>query len=261
MEQAKLKKGSNIAEFAGKVVLITDALNPTQKVCAKMLKDKGATIAALDKDIAVEKYYNSADQVGIQCDTALESDIKTALDEVVRSFGGIDIVISDIGVAIDNNVEDQGHNWQKHLDKNVTKHQNLLKAILPYLKEGINPNVVIIASKGFISVGQEHVIYSAVENDQIQLSNKTSQELSRFGIRVNTIYPRDVYSIVKVDENILQERADKCGLSVVEYLADDELKKELEAHDTAVLACTVASSVFNHTTGAQLKVDSGLKTK
>ena len=142
----------------------------------------------------------------------------------------------------------------------MTKHQNLLKSILPYLKEGINPNDVIIASKGFISVGKDHVIYNAVENDQIQLSNKTAQELSRFGIRVNTIYPRDVYSIVKVDENVLQDRADKCGLSVAEYLADDELKKELEAHDAAVLTCTVASSVFNHTTGAQLKVDSAIKS-
>lgn len=258
LEQAKLKKASSSLEFTGKIVLLSDGLTATQKVCAKMLKEQGATIAAFDKREAVEKYYKGVNQIGIQCDTSNENEIQAAIDEVIKNFGGIDIVISDIGISTDNSSEDQGHNWQKYLDKNVTKHQNLLKITLPYLKEGINPNVVIIASKEFVSVGREHLIYSAVENDQIQLSNKTSQELSRFGIRVNTIYPRDVYNIAKVDENILQDRADKCGLSVTDYLADDELKKELEAHDTAALTCTVASRVFNHTTGAQLKVDSAI---
>lgn len=259
LEQAKLKKGSSALEFEGKVVLVCDALNSTQKACIKFLAQKGATIAAIDNSAKVEELYNSATQLGLQCNLSNQDEIKTSIDEVVRNFGGIDIVISDIGVDVSNGTDKHnGHNWQKDLDINVTKHQNLIKVILPYLKEGINPNIVIIASKNFISVGQEHVIYNTVENDQIQLSNKTTQEMNRYGIRVNTIYPRNIYNAAHIDETILQERADECGLSIEEYLADDELKKELESHDSAILICNVASSVFNHTTGAQLKVDSSI---
>ena len=180
--------------------------------------------------------------------------IKKSIDEVVRAFGGVDIVVNDIGTAIVNKDESDGHNWQKYLDINVTKHQNLLKNIIPYLKEGINPNLIIIASKDFIDVGNEHVIYTAVDNDQIQLSNKTTTQLSKYGIRVNTIYPRKVLNSNMSDKS-LQDRAELCGLSLEEYLDDDNLKIELEAYDTAILARTIASSAFGRTTGAQLKVD------
>ena len=255
LEQAKLKKGSTSQEFAGKIVLITDALSATQKICAKLLKEKGATIAALDKSIDVEKVYNKTGEIGIQCNLLKQDEIKIAIDEVVRNFGGIDIVINDIGMPI-NKDDINSHDWQKHLDINVTKHQNLLKNILPYLKEGINPNVIIIASKEFIHVGNEHVIYSAVENDQMQLSNNTTLELSRYGIRVNTIYPRKALNNTLKNEKSLQDRAELCGLSLEEYLNEDDLKTQLEAYDTAVLAKTIASSAFDRTTGAQLKVDS-----
>ncbi|NQY94809.1 MAG: SDR family oxidoreductase, partial [Campylobacteraceae bacterium] len=169
------------------------------------------------------------------------------------SFGGIDIVINDIGAVVSHEDGNADHNWQKHLDINVTKHQNLCKSVLPYLKEGINPSIIIIASKEFISVGNEHVIYTAVENDQIQLSHSTTTELSRHGIRINTIYPRKNYSLL--NEQALQERAEVCGLSLEEYLEEDELKIGLEAYDTAILTSTIASSAFGRTTGAQLKVD------
>jgi len=253
LEQAKLKKSSVYQEFAGKVVLITDALSSAQKICIKMLKEQGATIAALDKNSDVINMYNKSGELGIVCNLLNKEEIKVAVDEVVRNFGGIDIVINDIGTVVTTKDEKSDHNWQKHLDINVTKHQNLLKIILPYLKEGINPNIIIIASKEFISVGNEHVIYTAVENDQIQLSNTTTSELSRYGIRVNTIYPRKIHN--HVNEKMLQNRAELCGLSLDEYLKEDELKVELEAYDTAVLARTIASSAFSRTTGAQLKVD------
>ena len=255
LEQAKLKKGSSCQQFDGKVVLITDALSPAQRICAKLLKEKGATIAALDKNSDVKKIYNTTGEIGIQCDLLQQDNIKTAIDEVVRNFGGIDIVINDIGTSISTKDKTDEHNWQKHLDINVTKHQNLLKKVLPYLKEGINPSVIIIASKEFITVGNEHVIYTAVENDQVQLSNNTTAELSRYGIRVNTIYPKKGLNASHVNADSLQDRAELCGVSLEEYLNDDDLKTQLEAYNTALLARTIASSSFSRTTGAQLKVD------
>ena len=253
LEQAKLKKSATSEEFAGKVVLITDAMGAAQKICAKLLKEKGATIAAFDRDPEVANVYNTGGDIGITCDLLNFPKIKVAIEEVVRTFGGIDIVVNDIGSKISYEDESTGHNWQKHLDINVTKHQNLSKLVLPYLKEGINPSIIIIASKEFISVGNEHVIYTAVENDQIQLSNNTTQELTRHGIRVNTIYPRKIHTLL--NEKDLQDRAELCGLSLDDYLEESELKVGIEAYDTAILASTIASSAFGRTTGAQLKVD------
>ena len=253
LEQAKLKKGASCQEFAGKVVLITDALGDAQKICAKLLKDKGATIVAFDKNEEVIEVYNSSSELGLACDLSKQSEIQVAVEETIRNFGGIDIVINDIGTSIDKKNENSDHNWQKHLDINVTKHQNLKKEVLPYLKEGINPSIIIIASKEFISVGNEHVIYTAVENDQSELAMATTQELSSHGVRVNTIYPRKIHALS--NEQTLQDRAELCGLSLDDYLAEDELKLDLEAYDTAILASTIASSAFGRTTGAQLKVD------
>lgn len=255
LEQAKLKKGTTTQQFSGKVVLITDALSSAQRICAKMLEKEGATIAALDRNKEVENVYNKANEIGIQCNLLKQEEINSAVDEIVRSFGGIDIVINDIGTPIANKDEISEQNWQKHLDINVTRHQNLLKSTVPYLKEGITPSVIIIASKEFIQVGNEHVIYAAVEKDQIQLSNNTTAQLDRYGIRVNTIYPRKSINSSHIYEEVVKNRAKSCSLHLKEHLDEYNLKIEEEAYDTALLAKTIASNAFNGTTGAQLKVD------
>ena len=85
----------------------------------------------------------------ILCDVTDASSVTRAVDETVRQFGGLDIVVSNAGVFPRSaRIEEMNESvWQDTLAINLTSHQRVLKASIPYLRHGVEPSVVVIGSK------------------------------------------------------------------------------------------------------------------
>lgn len=259
LEQAKLKKGGSAPEFSGKVALVTGAASGIGLAIAKMLNAKGAAVVALDINPDIETIFNKADAIGIKCDLTSSEDINKAVVKTVKSFGGIDIVVSNAGIFTpsENLDELSDENWQKSMNINLTAHQKLLKATAPFLKLGVEPAIVMVASKNFPAPGKGAAAYSVAKAGQTQLARIAALELGEFGVRVNTLHPHAVFDTAIWTDEVLVKRAKAYNMSVEEYKTNNVLKTEIKSDDVAELVCAMAGKPFSKTTGAQVAIDGG----
>ena len=104
---------------------------------AKMLNAKGAAVVALDINPDVETIFYKADAMGIKCDLTSSDEINSAVAKTVKSFGGLDIVVSNAGIFTpsENLDELSDENWQKSMNINLTAHQKLLKDFIEFVDE------------------------------------------------------------------------------------------------------------------------------
>jgi len=259
LEQAKLRKAGTPAIFAGKIALVTGAASGIGRACAETLHAQGAAVLALDIDPAVVTQFTSADLVGWQCDVTDVQALQVAVDEVVRRFGGLDIVVSNAGSFPSNSRIDEMDStvWERSLQINLSSHEQLLQCCIPYLERGIDPAVVFMASKNVTAPGPGAAAYSVAKAGLTQLARVAALELGPKGIRVNVLHPDAVFDTAIWTEEVLENRARHYGMSVQEYKTKNLLKVEISSADVAALACALAGPLFAKTTGAQIPVDGG----
>ena len=259
LEQAKLKKAGSAPEFNGKVALVTGAASGIGLAIAKMLNKKGAAVIALDINPEVESIFCKKDAVGVKCDLTSSEDIKNAVSTAIKSFGGIDIVVSNAGIFTPSENLDSlsDDNWQKSMDINLTSHQKLIKETAPFLKLGIDSSIVMVASKNFPAPGKGAAAYSVAKAGQTQLARIAALELGEFGVRVNTLHPHAVFDTAIWTDEVLENRAKAYGMSVEEYKTNNVLKTEIKSDNVAELVCAMAGKPFSKTTGSQVAIDGG----
>ena len=259
LEQAKLNKSKSGPEFQGKIALVTGAASGIGKACVELLLEKGAAVAALDIDPAINGLFNRNDVLEIICDVGDDAVLKNSVEETVRRFGGLDILVTNAGVFTANeNIEDMSDDtWQLSMDINLTSHQRLMKYCIPYLRHGIDPAIIIIASKNVPAPGPGASAYSAAKAGVTQLARVAAFELGKDNIRVNTIHPNAVFDTAVWSDEMLEGRAKSYGISVEEYKANNVLHAEVTSKNVAEMMCAMAGEVFAKTTGSQVPVDGG----
>ena len=259
LEQAKLKKGGSTSEFNGKVALVTGGASGIGLAIAKMLNAKGCAVVILDVNPEVQNIFNKADMIGVKCDLTSSQDIKNAVEITVKNFGGIDIVVSNAGIFTPSENLDvlSDENWQKSMNINLTAHQKLIKETAPFLKLGIDPAIVMVASKNFPAPGKGAAAYSVAKAGQTQLARIAALELGEFGVRVNTLHPHAVFDTAIWTDEVLANRAKAYSMSVEEYKTNNILKTEIKSDNVAELVCAMAGKVFAKTTGSQVAIDGG----
>ena len=259
LEQAKLGKQKSGPAFQGKTALVTGAASGIGKACVEALLARGAAVAALDIDPAINGMYNRNDVIEIVCDVSDDAQLKQAVSQTVAGYGGLDILVSNAGVFTANeNIEHMNEDtWRLSMDVNLTSHQRLIKHCVPFMRHGIDPAIVIIASKNVPAPGPGASAYSAAKAGLTQLARVAALELGRDGIRVNTIHPNAVFDTGVWTDEMLQGRARSYGMSVEEYKANNVLHTAVTSKNVADMVCAMAGDTFAKTTGAQVPVDGG----
>jgi rhamnose utilization protein RhaD (predicted bifunctional aldolase and dehydrogenase)/NAD(P)-dependent dehydrogenase (short-subunit alcohol dehydrogenase family) len=259
LEQAKLGMAKSMPPLQGKVALVTGAASGIGLACVEELHAQGAAVVALDLNPAVQEQFPQKDILGLACDITEDEQIKQAVAETVRHFGGLDILISNAGAFFASETIDEmaDQSWDSSLAINLTSHQRLLKACAPYLKLGFDPAVVMIASKNVPAPGPGAAAYSVAKAGQTQLARVAALELGGSGVRVNTLHPDAVFDTAIWTPEVLANRAEHYGMTVEQYKTKNVLKTEVRSRDVAALACAMAGPLFSRTTGAQVPIDGG----
>lgn len=259
LEQAKLKKAGSPPELDGKIAIVTGAFSGIGKACVDALRRKGAVVAALDIDPKVVEMGQDENILGLQCDVTSSDQMQHAVEATIRRWGGIDILVSNAGTfpaSATLDALDLDH-FQKSLDVNLIGHHHLLKAATPYLRLGLDPSVVIIASKNVHAPGKGAAAYSVAKAGLTQMGRIAALELAPHKVRVNMLHPDSVYDTGIWTDEVLKARAEHYGLSVQEYKTRNLLKKEISSREVAELAAAMAGRLFAGTTGAQIPIDGG----
>ncbi len=259
LEQAKIKQSRTGPEFPGKVALVTGAASGIGKACVEALLARGAAVAALDVDPTIAGMFDRQDVLEIICDVTTDAALQRSIEDTVRRFGGLDILVSNAGIFTANeNIEDMNDDtWARGLAVNLTSHQRLMKYCIPFMRYGIDPAMVIIASKNVPAPGPGAGAYSAAKAGLTQLARIAAFELGKDSIRVNCIHPNAVFDTGVWTDEMLQGRAKSYGMSVAEYKANNVLHTQVTSRDVAEMMCAMAGKTFAKTTGSQVPVDGG----
>ena len=258
LEQAKLGQTKESKEFEGRVVLVTGASRGIGRACAHEFSTRGAQVVSLD--VAEPDDDSNARAIHhINCDITQSGSIDEALDETINEYGGLDVFVNNAGIfpasiAIERMEQKV---WDRTLEVNLTAAMSLMKQVIPILRRGWRPSIVVIGSKNVPAPGPGAAAYSVAKAGLNQLGRIAALELAKDGVRVNMIHPNGIFDTELWTEELLKERADAYGLSVDEYRRRNLLSKEVRSHDVALMACTMAGESFENTTGSQVAVDGG----
>ena len=266
LQQAKLKSENvnqgeqkTISEFQGKIAIVSGAASGIGLACARELFAQGAVVVGLDLNPEISKIFCEPGMLGLQCDVTDQKAVIEAVAETVRQFGGIDILVLNAGTfPAGQTIEEMGEQtWSKSLEINLTAPQQLLQACVPFLKEGLDPAVVFMASRNVPAPGAGASAYSVPKAGQTQLARIAALELGKFGIRVNILHPDCVYDTGLWTPDALERSAKRYGLTVEQYKSRNILKIDVKTKEVARMVCAMSGAVFAKTTGAQIPIDGG----
>jgi rhamnose utilization protein RhaD (predicted bifunctional aldolase and dehydrogenase)/NAD(P)-dependent dehydrogenase (short-subunit alcohol dehydrogenase family) len=259
LEQAKLKAQKAGPELTGKVAIVSGAAAGIGQACAQVLREKGAVVVGLDINPDIVNVMNCLGFEGKEVDLTDEAAVANAIKDVVNTYGGLDILISNAGIfRTGANIETlEDDNWDATLAVNLSSHRILLKQSIPFLRHGINPGVVFMGSRNVHAPGAGAAAYSVSKAGLTQLMRVASLELVNDGITVNVVHPDAVFDTKLWTEDALKTSAARYGMSVDEYKTRNLLKTEIRSRDVAQATVAFVDGTLAKTTGAQLPVDGG----
>ncbi|WP_313526057.1 SDR family oxidoreductase [Shinella sp.] len=259
LEQAKLRAQGALPPLAGKIAVVGGCATGIGRATAEALRDRGAVVVGLDINPAVKDHMNRPGYDSVLVELTDEAKVSAALRQVVADYGGLDILVSNVGIfragANIEVLEDAA--WDASLAVNLTSHRKLLKQAIPFLRHGVDPSVILIGSRNVPAPGAGAAAYSVSKAGLTQLMRVAALELAPEGIRVNVIHPDGVFDTDLWTPEALATSARRYGLTVEQYKARNLMRTEVTSKDVARAVAALADSTFSRTTGAQIPVDGG----
>ncbi len=258
MEQAKVKKVRHDV-FAGKVAMVTGGAGAIGLATAKAFMERGAEVAILDLDshsLEQVKDKLGPDALAVACDVTDRSSVSEAFRKICRTFGGVDIVVSNVGAAFQGRIGDLTDELlRKSFELNFFSHQSISQEAVAVMRlQGTGGNLLYNVSKQAVNPGPDFGAYGLPKAATLFLMRQYALDHGRDGIRANGINADRIRSGL-LNDDMIASRSKARGLSREEYMAGNLLKLEVTAEDVA--EAFVHLALEKKTTGSITTVDGG----
>jgi rhamnulose-1-phosphate aldolase/alcohol dehydrogenase len=274
LEEAKLQRMPKPKALAGRVALVTGGAGGIGAATAERLLQDGACVMLADIDAAalaatadtLSKRHSKDVVRTVQMNVTEESQVIAAYAQAAVEFGGIDILVSNAGIASSASIEDTSLDlWNKNMDILSTGYFLVSREAFRLLRtQGIGGSVIFVASKNGLAASPNASAYCTAKAAEIHLARCLALEGANAGIRVNVVNPDAVLRGSKIWEGEwLEQRAstyktDKDGLEEM-YRQRSLLKRSVLPEDIAEAVYFFASDLTAKSTGNILNVDAGNK--
>ena len=247
-------------------VLVTAGANGIGAVIARAFHEAGAHVHVCDIDRAALDRM-SAESPGItgsMADAAVAGDVDLVFDDVVGRLGGLDVLVSNAGIAGPTGAieEIDGAGWERTIAVNLNSQYYAARRAVPLLKASPVGGSLIAMSSVAGRLGYAYrTPYSASKWGVIGLMKSLAVELGPHGVRVNAILP----GTVEGDRMnaVIGARAATLGLGAgavrQQYLDKISLRRMVTADDVAALALFLCSPAARNMTGQAISVDGNLE--
>jgi len=186
--------------LAGKVAVVTGGSRGLGLAAAQALIAEGANvmICARGEDAlrsasqALQKSAPGAAAAHVAADVSTESGVKTVVDAALREFGGIDVLVNNVGVAKGAGLETTTDaEWQEAFDHTLFPAIRMSRLAVPHMRKRGGGAIVIVSSIFGREAGGR-MTYNAVKAAEISLTKSLAQELARDQIRVVSVAPGSI---------------------------------------------------------------------
>jgi rhamnulose-1-phosphate aldolase/alcohol dehydrogenase len=272
LEEAKLSRMPKPKSLAGRVAFVTGGAGGIGSATAERFLKEGACVvladidgaAAADVAAGMAKAYGRDVVRSVQMNVTDEAQVIAAYAETAAEFGGLDILVSNAGIASSAPIEDTSLAlWNKNMDILSTGYFLVSReAFKMFRVQNIGGSVVFIASKNGLAASPNAAAYCTAKAAEIHLARCLALEGAEGGIRVNVVNPDAVLKGSKIwSGEWLDQRAstygkDKDGLEEM-YRQRSMLKRSVLPEDIAEGAYFFASDLSAKSTGNILNVDAG----
>jgi NAD(P)-dependent dehydrogenase (short-subunit alcohol dehydrogenase family) len=243
--------------FSDKVILITGGNRGIGFATANCFSLEGAkvVIAARNKELGEAK----ASEIGgkfVQTDVTKEDECKNLIDETVKAFGRIDVLVNCAGIIYRNKTAEQTtvEEWDNIFNTNMKSMFMITKYAIPELRKTKGSVINLSSYVGLVGF-KGSAAYAASKAAIINFSRSVALDHAKEGIRVNCVCPGSVAT----------DMIDKAWL---EFGNVEEAKKLWESkhpmgriaapEEVAKTILFLASSDASFITGAAIPVDGGI---
>jgi len=272
LEEAKLQRMPKPKSLAGRIAYITGGAGGIGGATALRLLNEGACVVVADIDRealdarvqAIVQQFGRDSAVGIPLDVTNEASVIASFEHAILTYGGIDIVVSNAGIASASPVEDTSLAlWQKNMDVLATGYFLVAREAFRLMqRQQCGGAIVFVASKNGLAASAGASAYCAAKASEIHLARCLALEGAAHGIRVNTVNPDAVLRGSKIwAGEWRQQRAASNKVSEDEleevYRQRSMLKLSVLPEDIAEGIYFFASDLSAKSTGNILNVDAG----
>ncbi|MFD2514906.1 3-oxoacyl-[acyl-carrier-protein] reductase [Pontibacter locisalis] len=243
----------------GKVALVTGASKGIGRAIAEKFVEAGAQVAftylsSVEKGQQLEKDLSASGgkAKGFRSDAADTAQAEQLVEDVVKEFGKIDIVVNNAGITRDGLLmrmnEEQ---WDAVINTNLKSVFNVTKAATKHMMRAKYGSVINITSVVGIKGNAGQANYAASKAGIIGFTKSVALELGSRNIRCNAIAPGFIETEMtgELDQKVVDE-----------WRKAIPLKRGGSPEDVAKAAVFLASDESSYITGQTLQVDGGMLT-
>jgi rhamnulose-1-phosphate aldolase/alcohol dehydrogenase len=274
LEEAKLQRMPKPKALAGRIALVTGGAGGIGSATAERLLKDGACVMLADidgaaaRDVAagMARVYGADMVRAVEMNVTDEAQVAAAYAAVAVEFGGVDILVSNAGIASSAPIEETSLAlWNRNMDILSTGYFLVSRAAFRMLRaQGIGGSVIFVASKNGLAASPNAAAYCTAKAAEIHLARCLALEGAEAGIRVNVVNPDAVLRGSKIwsgewlDQRASTYKTDKDGLEEM-YRQRSLLKRSVLPEDIAEGVYFFASDLTAKSTGNILNVDAGNK--
>ena len=239
------------------VALVTGSNRGIGAACIEEFAKKGLDVVinychhedeARSLEEKIKKEYNVGVLV-IKCDISKEEEVEAMINEVVDTFGGIDILVNNASVARDNLLLDKNiKEFRRVLDVNLVGTYLVSKYVGRIMLNQKSGKIINISSTNALDTYYpESCDYDASKAGVISLTHNLALEFAPF-INVNCICPGWVKTPMNKDLSLEQ---------INKYRKDILLGRFAETEEIAKVVVFLASSKADYINDSIIRVDGG----
>jgi 3-hydroxybutyrate dehydrogenase len=250
----------------GKVALITGAASGIGHAIARRYVEAGGRVVIADLNAdgsakAAKELGDTKTAIGIAMDVTKEDQVNAGVEQTVKTFGRVDILVSNAGVQIVYPIEEFPFaDWKKLLAIHLDGAFLTTKACVKHMYKQNSGVLIYMGSVHSHEASPLKSAYVAAKHGILGLSRVMAKEGAQHNVRANVICPGFVKT--PLVEKQIPEQAKELGISeervVKEIMLAETVDKEFTTvEDVAELALFLAAFETNALTGQSICISHG----
>jgi NAD(P)-dependent dehydrogenase (short-subunit alcohol dehydrogenase family) len=250
----------SLFDLTGKVAVVTGSSRGIGRAIVERMAEQGAQVVVSSRNIepcrevaaTINAKFGAGRAIAIAANISAKEQLKTLVDETMRAFGRIDVLICNAASSPHygpmHTVTDE--QFRKTLDNNIISNHWLITLVAPQMIARKDGAIIIVSSVGGFKGSPVIGTYCISKAADFQLARNLAIELGPHNVRINCIAP----GLVRTDfARALWENPDMLKNST----ARTPLGRIGEPDEIAGAAILLASPAGSFVTGQTIVVDGG----